>query len=207
MLKDLFSFDSGSVIFWSITYILIIIRGFKKDTLLIPYLNIYLNLGWEICSIYNNASWKNWFWFLLDSIIFVLMIKRIRKSVSAEKQSLRTNLSIVCLTLCVTAFAIIFSRVENGMLLSSFAIDIIMAAAFLITMLTSPQKGKSVPIAATKLIGDFCAWQYYRSYSPIINVIGIIVQILNSIYFIISLPPVYKQLIKLRNHSRILRDS
>ena len=190
MLNELLTFDSGSVIFWSITYICVIVRGFKKQKLLLPALSIYLNLGWEISSIFINGGWKNWLWMLLDCLIFVLLIAQKRRGLSEEKKSSKTIIGIVFLTLSTVAFAIVFSSSQNGMVVSSFVIDIVMAIGFLITMIIFPQNGRSIPIAVTKLIGDFCAWQHYRLYLPIIDKIGLTVLIMNSIYLILSIGPI-----------------
>lgn len=201
MLNELLTFDSGSVIFWSITYICVIVRGFKGEKLLLPSLSIYLNLGWEICSIFVNNNWKNWLWLLLDCVIFIIMIIQKRNGFAEEKKSSKTIIAIVVLTLTVANFTLVFST-ENGMLFSSFAIDIIMAVGFLAMMLISPQNGRSIPIAVTKLIGDFCAWQYYRSYAPLINTIGITVLILNCVYLLLSFKPIHKGLLmRIRNHN------
>lgn len=91
MLNKLLTFDSGSVIFWSITYICVIVRGFKGEKLLLPSLSIYLNLGWEICSIFVNNNWKNWLWLLLDCVIFIIMIIQKKKRICRRKEKLKNN--------------------------------------------------------------------------------------------------------------------
>lgn len=38
-----------------------------------------------------------------------------------------------------------------------------------------------IAISSTKLIGDLCAWVYYKSFSPAVFYIGLIVSLLNLI--------------------------
>ena len=131
------------------------------------------------------------------------MVVQKNNGLSEAKRSSRTILCVVLLTLSATGFALVFSSFENGMLISSFAIDIIMAIGFLLMKFIFPQDGRSIPVALTKLVGDFCAWQYYRLYVPVIDYIGIAVLIMNSVYLILSIKPVHRILLKTRHLNSI----
>lgn len=170
-------FDYLQIIFWSITYLLVIIAGIKgwgSKRISIPYLAVTLNLSWEICAIVvSGGYWGHIAWLGLDCIILFLGFSFLEK----KSQKVRFLMKIVVFTIVLSAFFI----PVNGMLLSSFAIDLIMAISFFIN-----RKGLSpilkIPIAVTKLLGDVFAWIYYGPNNAIIMVIGIIVFMFNVYY-------------------------
>ena len=72
------------------------------------------------------------------------------------------------------------------MLISSFIIDLIMAANFLLDHSRLSNRGQRV-IAVSKLLGDMFAWIAYKQEMLLINLIGIAVLTLNLIYLVVLL--------------------
>lgn len=69
----------------------------------------------------------------------------------------------------------------DGILISGFAIDLIMAVMFLVNRERLPPKLK-VPIALFKLIGDLCGGIYYGRNSGIVAIIAAMVLLCNCCY-------------------------
>ena len=165
-----FMFDILQFIFWSITYILTIISMFhnrKEKSIAIPYIAVILNFSWEICAaIHSNGFWGHIVWLCLDLFIVFLCLH----SIDSYSQK-----AIFVLTIVFTFLILhLLFKYEWGMSLSVFAIDLIMAVAFLFTQpyISSLLK---LPIAITKLLGDLFAGLYYFHTSIAISIIIIIV--------------------------------
>lgn len=69
----------------------------------------------------------------------------------------------------------------DGILISGFAIDLIMAVMFLVNRERLPPELK-VPIALFKLIGDLCGGIYYGRNSGIVTIIAAMVLLCNGCY-------------------------
>lgn len=170
-------FDALSIIFWSVAYVLAIIAGFKswKTRLVsIPFAAALQNVAWEFVALVTSRGfWGHIAWFSLDVLIVIFSVIYLdRKWKKAVYLSL--------LPVFVVIFFIAF-QIPNGMLLSSFVIDILMAFYFLARrkMLSSVFK---VPIAVVKLLGDLSAAIYYGPDLVPVAVISVIVFVCNSVY-------------------------
>lgn len=182
-------FDSLSIIFWSIVYILIALQFFikkksKKYTVPIPFPSIVFNLTWEFTALCTLHHWGHILWFSLDFVIAYLSYDFIKE----KKNRLLYLFSIAG---CAVVFKIIFNF-DGGMLHSSFVIDIIMAFLFLIQVKQLSFNFR-IPIAVAKLLGDLSALIYYKDYSIFVLIVGIIVLILNTAYLIISIYLIKKE--------------
>lgn len=172
-------FDILQVVCWSITYILIILAGLEnlqlgKMKMSIPCLAVILNLSWEFCALsLSDGYWGHVLWFGLDIIIFFI------NYIFLERKKDK----IIYTGMCVCSAAILFGifQLSQGMLLSCFVIDLIMAASFLFSQKFLSVKLK-LPIAVMKLLGDAFAGAYYCSASVMVAVIAALVLIINSIY-------------------------
>lgn len=197
-------FDILAGVFWSVTYLLAIVYAAKYKTHAIPIFCICSNFGWETVALIQSLFFVTVFspavlvhiaWFSLDAVIIVMFL--FHESKWHEKIGIKIGV-IFYYIVTLIVFAVLFKT--NGMLLSSFVIDLIMAVAFLFfayrkDMIFSPL---SITIGITKFIGDLCAWIYYK-YDPVVNVIGIIVLICNLAYiFILS----HKFYFEIKNKNR-----
>lgn len=171
--------DTVQIIFWSVTYVLIIVAGFceyKDKKVAMPYFPGMLNFSWEICALlYSRGFWGHIIWCALDCVIVFLAIHSI-----SNKKDKKKYLGMICVFVIVL---ILIFQLDKGMLISAFLIDLIMAVWFLRYCLDLSSKCK-VSIAITKLIGDTAAGIFYAPNSIIVAVIAIIVFICNVIYLI-----------------------
>lgn len=88
---------------------------------------------------------------------------------------------------CAVGLWVIF-RLPNvdGMLISVFSIDLIMAAEYITRARSIAPHGR-IPIAVTKLLGDLFAWLCYAQNSVFVAVTGFVVLLLNLFYLSYSL--------------------
>lgn len=197
-------FDILAGVFWSVTYILAIIHAIKYKMHAIPIFCICSNLGWETVAVIQSLITFDHFspvilihiaWFSLDVIIIILSV--------VHESSWFENFSKKIAILSFYAFSIVaflFIFQNDGMLISSFVIDLSMAVLFLPfafrkEMVISPI---SIAIGIAKLVGDICAWICYR-FDSAVNIIGIIVMICNSAYVVIL---IYMYFNKFKNKNR-----
>lgn len=173
------TFDQLQIVFWGISYVLIILIGIYNITInhnkpSIPYIAVIANFAWEICAInHSNGYWGHVLWFGLDTIIFILNFMLIKNSYSKV-------LYILSTVLLFSILSILF-RGPSGMLLSVFIIDLIMAICFLVsTNHLSPHF--KIPIAVTKLLGDTFAGICYGSENIFVFIIAVVVFIINATY-------------------------
>ena len=170
-------FDVLQFLFWSITYVLIIIASFSSRQLKmvsIPRLAALQNFSWEFCALLSSGGLLGHIlWFSLDLIIiiFCFLYTPTRKGRYIYATALVAGFIL---------FRIIFS-IPNGMLYSSFVIDFLMAIYFLFSQKQLSPSLK-LPIGITKFIGDLFAGLYYAPQSPFICMLAICVFISNLIY-------------------------
>lgn len=171
-------FDALSIIFWGITYLLIVVfsvKNWSKKTPAIPYLPPILNLSWELVALFRYHGWGHIVWATLDVFVFMCSTAFIKKRKNRVGY-------VFALVLTTFLFNYIFN-LEMGMLLSSFAIDLIMAVCYWIDKKNMLPDGRTI-IAVTKLLGDLSALIFYAKYSTVILVIGMCVLVLNTCYLI-----------------------
>ena len=170
---------------WSITYILIILYSFRERIIAIPPIAIASNFAWETIALlqdflrHSNLSNVGMcihvFWFSLDLLIVMIYL--------CKCNSVYFNKWIfTCIYICESLFLfVIFHFTISGMLLSCFAIDLIMAVEWCFYGMNKELKINLLLtfIAIAKLIGDFLAWLCYRGNHFIVNIIGIFVLIIN----------------------------
>jgi len=174
-------FDLLQALFWSATYVLIIIFNIKYRSLGIPPIAMATNFAWETTALIRYGSVIHIAWFSLDLIIIITYF------MLCKPVYLRHKLYLPILYVVeMAAFYAIFEA--GGMLLSSFVIDCTMAIEYLIYIhiyMADERQPTQAPrlliaLCSTKLIGDLFAWIYYQEFSKTVFVIGILVFSLNS---------------------------
>lgn len=175
-------FDLLQALFWSATYVLIIIFNIKYRSLGIPPIAMATNFAWETTALIRYGSVIHIAWFSLDLIIIITYF------MLCKPVYLRHKLYLPILYVVeMAAFYAIFGA--GGMLLSSFVIDCTMAIEYLIYIYiynTADERQPTqaplllIALCSTKLIGDLFAWIYYQEFSKTVFVIGILVFSLNS---------------------------
>lgn len=180
--------DYLQVIFWSFTYVLIIINGFRswraKDyRLQMPLLAGVMNLSWEINAMIFAAGFGGHvLWLVLDIVIYIQNLIRLLR----QKRHRYVCIYVTCLLIITAALCWIFLTWSTGMLFSSFVIDGMMAVNFMLVQEKISDFGK-MPIAITKFMGDTFAWLSYFRASAFVGITGCIVFFINLFYLALCL--------------------
>ena len=184
-------FDILQIVFWSVTYILIIIASFQSryiKKVSMPYIAGVLNFSWEFCALIGSCGfWGHILWFGLDCIIVWFGF--------CYSRSLKTRL-LYFISISVMSFVLFFTfQIRNGQLISSFVIDLIMAICFVVKAKELSPKLK-ISIASTKLLGDVFAGIHYSNESFIVAVITVIVFVCNLFYLCYCLEENHRKSLK-----------
>ena len=205
-------FDILQAVSWSITYLLVIWYGCREKTTAIPPIAVASNFAWETVallrdfsehlSLSNSGTVIHIAWFSLDLLI-VLVYLLVCNPVYFSKWV------FACIYVCEAVLMfVLFRSVKKGMLLSSFSIDILMAANWFFYELNKRPKTnfQLKCIAVSKLLGDLFAWLFYRRSHFLINIIGICVLILNAGFlFLVFIPDRKEKGKSVKKHPRQLR--
>ncbi len=176
-------FDDLQALFWSITYILVIVAGFKSQKfrrVSMPYLAGVLNFAWEFTAL-NLTRGSNFIhisWFGLD-----LLIVYIGYNFLKDKKGKILYLTTIFVLSILLRYLF---NLNSGMLISVFVIDLIMAITYLFQFKQMSPYLK-IPVAITKLIGDLFAGLYYYNELKLVAVIAVMVFICNSIYLLLCI--------------------
>lgn len=175
--KELLNLDNASLLFWTITYLIIVYNGIKfrqERKLMMPLVPSILNLSWEINAVIRSRGMiGHILWFVPDVLIGIINLYNLE----GRKRMIYIASAIAAFFL----FLVIFNLPGEGMLISSFVIDFIMALIYVLQVKKISYHGK-IAVAVCKLIGDFAAWLYYMNYSFVIRIIGPTVFCLNVFY-------------------------
>lgn len=145
---------------------------------MMPLLAGSLNFAWELNALLlSGGMWGHVLWFGLDVFIVILNIASMKRG--------RFLYLIVIAALSVILRWIFTIPSLDGMLLSVFAIDLLMACDYVVNAKKISKHGK-IPIAITKFWGDFFAWLAYSEYMYV-NIIGAVVFLLNLYYLAVCL--------------------
>ena len=167
------------MLLWTATYVVIVYNGIKyrkERTIIMPLLPGALNYAWETNAlIVSKGMWGHILWLGLDTIIVLINFGNIRK----KSSKILYLIGIVASTIGI---AYVF-RLQNvqGMLISAFAIDLLMAISFLVCVRKVSVRGKKL-IAMLKLLGDGFACLAYVHQSGYIMITGACVFLINLAY-------------------------
>lgn len=152
----------GGGFFWSLTYILIIRRGFLDRTYGMPMVGLCANLAWEfiftlVLPHVKPYIYTNWAWLLLDIVIFAQFVK-FGRSEFPNPSTMRFCLMVLA-TLIVSFCAVLFISIEfddtyHGAY-AAFGSNLMMSILF-VTMLSRRNRvrGQSIYIAISKMLGS-----------------------------------------------------
>ncbi len=193
-------FDTLQMVLWSAAYCMIIVasvvESWKSSSYhpAMPYLPGALNLAWEINAVIVNwPLWGNIVWLFLDSVIVFLNLRGLKRN--------KERLCWLALSLLLTVLLRAVFLIQRGILLSSFLIDLLIAAVYVVRARYVSQVLRTW-VGLLKLLGDFFAWLAYREYSDLVDVMGIIVLVLNVYYMAYSLELDSQRTRKNQNHRK-----
>ena len=175
---------------WSVSYLLIVlcsIKYHKDKSIYMPLIAGAMNFGWEIHALITSKGyWVHIVWLLLDVLIISYNIYALQGWKKRALYSAFTGLCIIAL------YYVFRAPLINGMLISSFVIDIIMAVEYLVFIKKLSVKDRTL-IGCFRLLGDLFAWIGNKDYSAFVSVAGLIVLVVNFTYAFLSLEMYYKE--------------
>ncbi len=161
-------------LFWSLTYILIIRRGFKDKTYGMPLVALCANISWEaiFSSIYPAPQpqiYINYAWFTLD-IVIVFQFLRFGRS-EFPKFSIKKFYAVFSAMLII-AFSVIFAvsyELHDFLgVYAAFGQNLVMSVLFVIMLLNRKNiRGQSMYIALFKMLGTGVSSLAFYLYQPI----------------------------------------
>lgn len=201
--EDLLLFlQLGTGLFWIITYILIIIRGFQDMKYGMPMVAICANISWEFIFLFifphdDLQKLIISIWFILDIIIMIQYLifgrKEFKKNISVKLfySSFFITLGVSFLT--IIAMTLEFNDVEGKY--AAFSQNLMMSGLFITLLLNrGNSSGQSIYIAVFKMLGSLLAsiafFIYFRTY--LITILSVATLIYDLIY-IVLLCKVYRK--------------
>ena len=185
-------FQLGTGLFWILTYILIIKRGFQDKTYGMPMAAICANISWEFIFsfIYPHNGIQNIIniiWFMLDIIIVFQYLKygkrQLKKYISVKFFYKSFFITLGLSFLIIIAITLEFKDFSGKY--SAFAQNLMMSGLFILLLLRRGNlSGQSIYIAVFKMIGSLFAAVafilYFESY--LIKIISVATLIYDWIY-------------------------
>jgi hypothetical protein len=161
-------------IFWILTYIFIISKGFKDKTYGMPLIALCANISWEFIFsfIFPHTPpqlFINYLWFGLDIIIVIQFLKYGKNEFSDLSSS---KLYTLFTFLIVSEFGIIIvSSITIGEfkgVYSAFGQNLLMSILFIMMLFKrNSLRGQSFYIAIFKMFGTGLSSLHYYLYEPI----------------------------------------
>ena len=164
---------------WAISYALIVMGGYwyrHEKLFFMPLISGALNFAWEIHALCSSGGyWAHIVWLLLDCAI---LLQNLYFLSSVKKRFLYS----ACVIAAVAALYGVFSvKSFDGMLLSSFVIDVIMAVEYL-AVITKLSPKMRILIGIFRLLGDAFAWISNLRFSLFVCILGIVILSINIFY-------------------------
>src|SRR5659263_215763 len=161
-------------LFWSITYILIIRRGFKDKTYGMSLAALCANISWEgiFSFIYPHSPpqlYINYIWFLIDVVIVMQFLKYGRSEFPSLSNKKFKAMFLFALATC---FGLVFSitREFNDWqgAYAAFGQNLVMSILFIVMLFNrNDLRGQSMFIALFKMLGTAISSLAFYLYQPI----------------------------------------
>ncbi|MBP1992327.1 transmembrane-type terpene cyclase [Paenibacillus eucommiae] len=181
----------GVALFWTITYVLIIYKGFKDRSCGMPLASICANITWEflftfIMPFHPLQQIVTLVWFLLDCII-LLQFLYYSKGLYPKR-----TLHASVFSLLVIAFLLHYGMAvefhDQLGIYSAFGINVMMSILFIKMLLVKDLQGQSLSIAYFKMIGTLCASILCYSLFPqsiLLMIMYILIFVLDVVYILL----------------------
>jgi len=161
-------------IFWILTYVFIISKGFKDKTYGMPIIALCANISWEFIFSFvfpygPPQSYINYLWFGLDTIVVAQFLNYGKNEFSKWSSSKLYKLFIVLLT---SEFSLILvGSIAIGDFIgiySAFGQNLLMSILFVIMFFKrNSLRGQSFYIAIFKMLGTGLVSLHFYLYEPI----------------------------------------
>jgi len=161
-------------LFWSMTYILIIRRGFKDKTFGMPMAALCANISWEMIFAFFTPHdppqlYVNYIWFSLDAVIVMQFLKYGRKEfTNVSKWQFFSVFGLGVVIAIPMILAVNYQLEDNVGAYAAFGQNLMMSVLF-VTMLINRKgiDGQSLYIALFKMIGTGLSSLAFYIYKPI----------------------------------------
>ncbi|WP_156340003.1 hypothetical protein [Nonlabens sp. YIK11] len=152
-------------LFWVIAYLQAIRIGFSSKTYCIPFVALFLNVGWEL---YNTVrgfmivgsyflNYINAIWFILDLLIVYTFYTYGRKSSQRKPYFIWIVVGLFLTGLIINHIGAVVYTPKIGANYVGLGINIIMSILFITNFLKMKKKfTHDLIIAYSKLLGTFC---------------------------------------------------
>ncbi|MBN2084124.1 MAG: hypothetical protein JW748_02800 [Anaerolineales bacterium] len=167
-------FGIASGIFWSITYLLLIKRGYQDKACGMPMAALALNISWEFIFsfVHPHGGFQlviNIAWFVLDSILVVQYLRYEPARRPAGESAAFFHGAFLSMLVVSFLTVLLFTReFENyGGYYTAFGQNLLMSILFIRLILGRKDlAGQSLYIGAAKMLGTFCASVMAFAYAP-----------------------------------------
>lgn len=170
--------DTAMIIFWSLAYACMVIYSFiyrKEKKPFMPLIAGTLSFGWEVQAVITSGGyWGHIAWLTLDCFILVYNLYILG---SFKK---RLSYAAVVVASIIGFYGVFSITFFDGMLISSFVIDIIIAVQYMCSIIHISPRGRTI-IGIFRLLGDLFAW-FANKESTVIFVIGAVLLLINLLY-------------------------
>lgn len=193
-MQDIFKVASG--VFWSLTYLLLIYRGFKDRTYGMPLVALTANIAWEFIFAFVRPHdapqlYVNIAWCLLDAVIVFQALRygpdELKNLFPRRYFYAMFALSLILSGLLVYAVSQEFND-WRGMY-AAFGQNLMMSALFIFMFLQRDGLcGQSIYIALFKMIGTILpSYLFYSFLEPslLMNTLFIAIFVLDALYVIL----------------------
>lgn len=171
-MSDVMKIASG--IFWTITYILIIRRGFTEKTYGMPFFALCANISWEFIFSFilphtTPQRYIDIVWFLFDCVIMFQFL-RFGKDIFKGTMLARWFGPVVIAVLAASFIAVLTLTIEFNDITGKYAAfmqNLMMSVLFVDMLLRrDSSQGQSIYIAISKMIGTIIPSVLFYSRGP-----------------------------------------
>lgn len=181
----------GLAIFWTITYILIIIQGFKDRACGMPLAAICANITWEflfafVMPFHPLQMIISLVWFLLDCVILFQAVY-FAKPKFPPRLLLPAIFFLLVISLLLHVGMVVEFHDQVGKY-TAFGINLMMSVLFIELPFKQGLKGQSIYIAYYKMLGTLCASVLCYSLFPdsfLLTIMCVLVTVADLIYIVI----------------------
>ena len=161
-------------LFWSLTYVLIIRRGFKDRTYGMPLAALCANISWEaifsfIYPVSPPQLYINYIWFLIDVFIVMQFLKYGLSEFPALSNKKFYAMFLMALTtfFCLVLFITMEFKDWQGAY-AAFGQNLMMSVLFIVMLYSRDNlRGQSIYIALFKMLGTGVSSLAFYLYQPI----------------------------------------
>jgi hypothetical protein len=182
----------GSGLFWMLTYVLIIRRGFADQAYGMPIVALAANVAWEFIFSFVRPLgppqlYVNVLWFLLDlPILYQCLVYGRREWAHRLSGSQFTAGFVLVLGMAFALVYLISVQFEVGYRYAAFGQNLMMSALFIALFLRrGDARGQSVAIAVCKLLGTGLASLHrvlVGPRTPLLDALFVFILVLDSLY-------------------------